>query len=164
MHIALTATLPAVTIRKEHIPEPGNFRGAAPQPDTLFFVCYCHLQYIQKVCIESDCGTHLNGTEVWLCLTDSNASQMDPITCLIVATSCLPFFFFFFFGQCTSLQPCKPDETILSVLPGLPLYSRILNWRLQLFLPCNNVKLIRKLYVAVCAFVQAYLFKKKRQC
>lgn len=42
MHISLTATLPAVTIRKEHMPEPGTTsEEPAPQPETLF----CHLQY-----------------------------------------------------------------------------------------------------------------------
>lgn len=45
------------------------------------------------VCIWSDCDSHLKRTEVWFCLPGSNASQMDPITCLIVATSCPPFFF-----------------------------------------------------------------------
>lgn len=89
MHISLTATLPAVTIRKEHMPELGTTsEGAAPQSEPLF----CRLQYTFKVCIWSDCDSRLNGTEVWLCLTDSNTPQMDPITWLIVATSCLPFF------------------------------------------------------------------------
>lgn len=142
MHISLTATLPAVTIRK--VPEPGTTSEELLHSQRHFF---CHLQYMLEVCIWSDCDSHLNGTEVWLCLTDSNASQMDPITCLIVATSCLPSFFFFPRLH-NALYPCKPDETILSVLPGLPLYSRTLNWRLLLlFLSCNKVKLIIVLFV-----------------
>lgn len=90
MHISLTATLPAVTIRKEHMPELGTTSEELLHSRKPLF---CRLQFSLKVCIWSDCDSHLNGTEVWLCLTDSNAPQMDPITCLIVATSCLPFFF-----------------------------------------------------------------------
>lgn len=87
-------TLPAVTIRKEHIPEPGTTSQQLLHSHRHFsrFSSLCPLQYMLKVCIWSDSGGHLNRTEMWLCLTDSNASQMDPITCLIVATSCLPFF------------------------------------------------------------------------
>lgn len=86
-HISLNATLPAVTIRTEHMPKLGTTSEA------LFCSrsspCFRPLQY-RKVCIWCDCGSHLNRTEMWFCLADSNASQMDPITCLIVATSCPP--------------------------------------------------------------------------
>lgn len=90
MHISLTAALPAVTIRKEHMPELGTTSEEPDSASRPFFVTYSTRL---KVCGGSDRDSHLNGTEVWLCLTDSNASQMDPITCLIVATSCLPFLF-----------------------------------------------------------------------
>lgn len=86
-HISLNATLPAVTIRKEHMPGPGTTTEELLYSSS--FLSFCPLQY-RKVCIWCDCGSHLNRTEMWFCLADSNASQMDPITCLIVATSCPP--------------------------------------------------------------------------
>lgn len=79
-----------------------------------FSLLFTRLQYMPKVCIWSDCDSRLNGTEVWFCLTDSNASQMDPITCLIVATSCL----FFFLRQHSALAlRAKWDNLISTAWP-----------------------------------------------
>lgn len=88
MHISLNATLPAVTIRKEHMPELGTTSEELLHSQ----IPLSFLFWSPTVCIWSDCDSHLKRTEVWFCLPDSNASQMDPITCLIVATSCPPFF------------------------------------------------------------------------
>lgn len=102
---------------------------------------FCRLQYTWKVCIWSDCDSHLNGTEMRFCSADSKASQMDPITCLIVATSCPPFFFFLSLsGSTWHLSPASQMRQSYQHCPALSLYSRTLNWRLLLFLSCNKVK------------------------
>lgn len=118
MHISLNATLPAVTIRKEHMPGPGTTSEDLLRSQSHFF--FCRLQYTLEVCIWSDCDGHFNRTEVWFCLADSNASQMDPITYLIVATSCLPFFLFFFSPQaahCTLALQASWDNLISTAGP-----------------------------------------------
>lgn len=123
-----------------------------------FFIC--HLQNMLKMCIWSDCDNHLNGAEVWFCLADSNAPQIDPITCLIVATSCPPFFFLLLAGSTLHLSPASQmRQSYQHSRPSLYIQG-LLTGGCCFFLSYNKVKWISVLFVLLCRFRTC----KKRQC
>lgn len=119
------------------------------------------IQYMLKVCIWSDCDSHFNRTEVWFCLADSNASQMDPITCLIVATSCRPFLFLFS-GSTLHLSPASQMRQSYHQFLASIYIQGLFNGRLLLFLSCNNVKWTSVRFLLLCALFRCIHCKKRQ--